>query len=111
MTKINNPRTELSHLLDLASRDSKILDVLLDDLFTPEEINTVAQRWSVIRRVYRGVPQREIARDLGVGVATVTRGSHMLKNLKGGFNQIIHMILATKNPTGLTRSWRNELEK
>ena len=46
---------------------------------------------------------------LDVAIATVTRGSRMLKNPNGGFARIIHMLLTTKNPTGLTKTWRNQL--
>jgi len=102
-------RNELIHLLQLASEDKKLFSALLDDLFTPEEIETLARRWQIIKELQKKTPQREIADKLGVAIATVTRGSRMLKNPNGDFARIIRMILSTKNPTGSTKTWRNQL--
>lgn len=34
----------------------------------------------------QGIPQKEISKKLGVGIATVTRGSKALNKSRGGFN-------------------------
>jgi len=111
MSKSNNWRIELGNLLTLASKDPDLLDKLLDDLLTPEELKNIALRWHIIKQLYQNIPQRDIAQSLGVGIATVTRGSRMLKNPKGGFHRIINMIISTNKPTGLTKVWRNQLMK
>ena len=107
----NNPvwHEELVELLQIASKDRNLLYAFIDDLFTPEEIQVIERRWQIIKRLYKDIPQREIADNLDVAIATVTRGSRMLKNPNGGFARIIHMLLTTKNPTGLTKTWRNQL--
>ncbi|PJE76743.1 transcriptional regulator [Candidatus Uhrbacteria bacterium CG10_big_fil_rev_8_21_14_0_10_48_16] len=102
-------REDLVHLIQLADEDPTVLPALLEDLLTPEELTAMAQRWQIIKELYRGTPQREISQTLGVGVATVTRGSRMLRNPQGGFRRIIDMILSTKRPTGLTKAWRTQL--
>lgn len=103
-----NWQEELTHLLHLASTDKALLNSLLNDLLTPEELRSVAVRWQIIKQLSQGIPQREIASTLGVSIATVTRGSRMLQQ-QSGFRDIITMILSMNNPTGLTKAWRNEL--
>lgn len=58
--------------------DQKVLDDFLMGLTTAAERQAMAQRLEIIKRLLQGQPQHEIAADLGVGVATVTRGSKEL---------------------------------
>jgi len=67
----------LDHLLAMQDRDS--LAEALRDLLTPAELTEVCNRLQILRMLEAGVPQREIARQLGVGIATVTRGARALK--------------------------------
>ncbi len=67
----------LDHLLEMQERDS--LEQALRDLLTPAELAEVCNRLQILRMLEAGVPQREIARQLGVGIATVTRGARALK--------------------------------
>jgi TrpR family trp operon transcriptional repressor len=72
----------LDDLLDhlLAQQDRASLTKALDELLTPSELTEVCKRLQILRLLEQGVPQREIARRLGVGIATVTRGSRALKS-------------------------------
>ncbi len=85
-------RNELEKVLYLAAKNSKTLSSFLNDLLSPEELAVLPMRWQIIKRLNQGQPQHEIAKELGIGVATVTRGSKMLQNKKGGFYQILKMI-------------------
>jgi TrpR family trp operon transcriptional repressor len=67
----------LDHLLEMQERDS--LEQALRDLLTPAELAEVCNRLQILRMLEAGVPQREIAKQLGVGIATVTRGARALK--------------------------------
>ena len=67
----------LDHLLEMRERDS--LEQALRDLLTPAELAEVCNRLQILRMLEAGVPQREIAKQLGVGIATVTRGARALK--------------------------------
>lgn len=100
---------EMIDLLRLASQNRNLMDALLEDLCTPEELQAIERRWQIIKYLYKDTPQREIREKLGVAIATVTRGSRMLKNPNGGFARLIHMILTTKHPTRLTQAWRKQL--
>ena len=68
----------LDHLLRM--RDRASLEKALSDLLTPSELSEICKRLQILRLLEQGVPQREIARRLGVGIATVTRGSRALKS-------------------------------
>lgn len=55
----------------------------LEDLLTPGELQEIAKRRQIFILLAAGVPQRQIAERLGVGIATVTRGSLALQKRKG----------------------------
>ncbi len=59
------------------------MEKALRDLLTPNELIDVANRLQIFEMLEQGVPQRQIADRLGVGIATVTRGSNTLKKRKG----------------------------
>lgn len=61
----------------------------LEDLLTPVELEEIIQRWQVIKMLDKGVPQRKIAKELGVSISTVTRGSRELRDRNGGFRKIL----------------------
>jgi TrpR family transcriptional regulator, trp operon repressor len=62
--------------------DDEVLEKRLKVLLTPNEISEMVSRLKIIALLDEGVPQRDIAKQLGVGIATVTRGSRALKELK-----------------------------
>ncbi len=51
----------------------------LRGILTPSEIDEIPKRLQIIKLLRAGVPQKEIAVRLGVGIATVTRGSKEVK--------------------------------
>ena len=71
-------------VLDLSSRKEAI--EFLEGILTPSELADISQRLQIVILLKRGMSQREIASKLGVGIATVTRGSKELQN--GRFAQI-----------------------
>ena len=77
-TKSKRYKLELiDHLL--AADDADSLQQLLGDLLTPAEFSEISKRLQIFKLLEAGVPQRQIAEQLGVGIATVTRGSRALK--------------------------------
>ena len=66
-------KTLIEHLL--AARDSDEMESKLTNLLTPAEFSEISKRLQIFERLEAGMPQRQIAEELGVGIATVTRGS------------------------------------
>lgn len=66
--------------------DKKSLESFLGAILTPKEKMELGKRLQIIKMLKKGLPQREIAEKLGVGLATVTRGSRELA--KGNFSDI-----------------------
>ncbi|MEP0072400.1 MAG: Trp family transcriptional regulator [Marinomonas sp.] len=65
-----------------AATDDAVLEKRLKALLTPNELNELKHRLEIFSLLEQGVPQRDIAKQLGVGIATVTRGSRALKELQ-----------------------------
>ncbi|MFH0851754.1 MAG: Trp family transcriptional regulator [Candidatus Peregrinibacteria bacterium] len=63
----------------------KEADMLLKDILTPQEIESIVERWQLIRQLASGKPQRDVARDLKVSISKITRGSRVLQYGTGGF--------------------------
>lgn len=55
------------------------LENLLRGLLTPKEIDEFAKRIRLVRLLKKGVAQHTIAEELGMGVATVSRGAKEIK--------------------------------
>ena len=55
------------------------------DLCTPAEWQAMADRWSVVDYLKRGLPYREIHRLTGVSVTTIGRVARFLGNGNGGY--------------------------
>lgn len=69
--------------------DEALLEDFLVGLTTDKERRELAQRLAIVKRLRTGEPQAKIASDLGVGVATVTRGS---KELAQGRFKILEQL-------------------
>lgn len=72
---------ELISLL-LSIKTEKEMREFLSGLLTPKEIEELPKRIQIVRMLKKGIPQHTIAKRLGVGVATVTRGSKEIQNGK-----------------------------
>jgi TrpR family transcriptional regulator, trp operon repressor len=62
------------------------IKAFLEAILTPQELESIPMRLEIIHQLKKGISQREITKNLEVGIATVTRGSHELK--KGNFSDI-----------------------
>lgn len=85
---MNQEEHSLNNLITalLAIKQPPALANFLQGLLTPSEIVELAQRLEIVKQLKQGIPQHKIARNLGVGVATVTRGARELK--LGRFSQV-----------------------
>ncbi|MCD6581358.1 MAG: helix-turn-helix domain-containing protein [Desulfuromusa sp.] len=77
-TKIKYIEHLVNHLL--AQNSPQEMEKALSDLLTTSELDEVAKRLQIFEMLAAGVSQRQIAENLGVGIATVSRGANVLKN-------------------------------
>ncbi len=68
----------IEHLLEAGERGE--LEQALHSLLTPSELSEISKRLQIFKLLAAGMPQRQIAEKLGVGIATVTRGSRAMKD-------------------------------
>ena len=61
---------ELAGIIGQA-RDQHELEVLLEGLLTPSELEGLHLRWHLLRQLRKGCTQREISRNLGVSLGTI----------------------------------------
>ena len=66
----------VNHLL--AQETEEKMEKALLRLFTSSEIAELSNRLKIFQMLEDGIPQRKIADILGVGIATVTRGTNAL---------------------------------
>ncbi len=67
----------IGHMLRIQTREE--MESFLTGILTPGELEQVSKRLEIVRRLKFGDKQRQIAQDLEIGVATVTRGSRELQ--------------------------------
>ena len=72
----------------LSIKKSKELENFFEGIFTPQELLEIPVRLEIVKLLKKKTPQHTIAKKLGVGVATVTRGSRELK--MGKFKYILN---------------------
>lgn len=80
----NQLGTLIDTLLQIKTK-AEMRDFLLG-ILTPAELVEIPTRLQIVKKLKQGVGQHQIAQELGVGVATVTRGSKELQ--KGRFQTI-----------------------
>ncbi len=82
---------ELAGILSSIS-DEEEMSKLLQDFLTPQELEDLVLRWEIIKLLHTGMPQREIAKQLGVAIGTVSRGARELKYGHNGFTQLLNRL-------------------
>jgi len=76
---------ELIDLLLAIKTKEDMKDFLLG-ILTPKELEEISMRLKIVKMLKKGISQHEIAEKLGIGVATVTRGSKEIQ--KGRFKAV-----------------------
>jgi TrpR family trp operon transcriptional repressor len=93
---IDDPRVDenLKELSLTLSRvkDSALIEEFLRCLLTPAEIADVAGRWALVKALREKTSQRDIAKDLGVSLCKITRGSRELKKENSAFARILEHV-------------------
>ena len=82
----------MNELVEAVTRIGKneiLLHKFFQDILSSAEYKEIGTRWQIIKQLGRGVTQFQVAENLRVGVATVTRGAHALKDGSGGFRKAL----------------------
>ena len=101
--KIDDPAVE-ENLSELALALAETKDVLLIKnflrcLLTPAETADIAARWALVKALEQKIPQREIAKTLGLSLCKITRGSKEMKNPGQAFQKMLAVARKTANST------------
>jgi TrpR family trp operon transcriptional repressor len=97
--KIDDPRVE-ENLSEMAATLAKIEDPALIEEFlrcilTPAETADIAARWALVKDLGAKIPQREIAKNLGISLCKITRGSRELKKPNSAFRRMLALLEKT----------------
>jgi len=89
---VNDPRVgeNISEVAVILAKidDSDFVENFLRCMLTPAEIADVAARWALVKALKQKVPHREIAKDFGLSLCKITRGSRVLKDPESAFAKI-----------------------
>ncbi len=72
-----------------ATTDEEDMKALFDDMFTDSERRDLVNRWLLMKDIYQGKPQRQIAADRSLSLCKITRGSRMLKKENGFMRRLL----------------------
>ncbi|CAK4066588.1 trp operon repressor [Vibrio sp. MarTm2] len=92
--------TDWQQILDLvkSSSEAEQHEMLLTMLLTPDERESLVARVNIFRELLKGeLSQRQISQMLGVGIATITRGSNELKSKSEEDKQLLSQLLKQKS--------------
>ena len=85
---------ELTEVFQKVSQDRELLKEFLKDILTPKEYKLLGIRWQIVKQLGKGLSQRQIADNLGISTATITRGSRELLDKAGGFTKVLEKYYA-----------------
>ncbi len=91
--------TEWQEILDLVKESTATNqhEMLLTMLLSPDERESLISRVNIFRELLNGeLSQRQISQLLGVGIATITRGSNELKSKSEQEKSVITQLLERK---------------
>jgi TrpR family trp operon transcriptional repressor len=90
---IDDPRvqTNLDEITAMlaGTEDASLIEEFLRCLLTPAELADIAARWALVKALDKKTPQREIARELGLSLCKITRGSKELKKPDSAFRKLL----------------------
>ena len=74
--------SEINEISEILSKIKNTEDIVLflNELFTGSELEDLSKRWRILKMLNAGETQRDIVKELGVGLCKVTRGAKVLKD-------------------------------
>jgi TrpR family trp operon transcriptional repressor len=93
---VDDPRVaeNLAELADILAKtgDSATIELFFRNILTPAETADIAARWALVKALDKRTPQREIARNLGLSLCKITRGSRELKKPGSAFRKMLALV-------------------
>ncbi len=71
--------------------DRDLIADFLRSLLTEYEIDEITKRWALVRLIEEGMSQRKIAKELGLSLCKITRGSKQLKKEDSSFARMLEI--------------------
>jgi TrpR family trp operon transcriptional repressor len=94
--KIDDPgvKENLSEMAGVLAKTSsgELIEAFLRCLLTPAETADIAARWALVKALDQKIPQREIAKKLGLSLCKITRGSKELKKPGSAFEKVLGIL-------------------
>lgn len=84
------PIREISRVLAKIDKPEEV-EEFLSQLFTPSEKVDLGKRWALVHLLNDGMSQRRIAKELGISLCKITRGSKELKKEDSAFRRMLRL--------------------
>lgn len=85
----NNQETEFFYGAVASLADPKQAQMLFEDICTPQEIMTIAQRLAVAQLLRRDKVYADIAKITGASTATISRVRRSMEQSRGGYDIVL----------------------
>jgi len=86
--RVDEYLTELSAAL-AETKDPRLIKDFFRRLLTPAEAADIAARWALVKALGEKIPQRKIAKTLGLSLCKITRGSREMKSPDQSFQKML----------------------
>lgn len=91
---IGNFISELAVILSKMD-EPELVENFLKSILTRTEVSEIALRWGLVKLIDEGRSQRSIARDLGLSLCKITRGSKELQKPGSPFAKAVELFKET----------------
>lgn len=94
MKQVNINNKDLSKLYEAVLKLQSIDECkkFFRDLCTLSEINSMVERFKVVKMINEGTSYREISKKVGSSTATITRVAHWLHHGEGGYKLMLERM-------------------
>jgi TrpR family trp operon transcriptional repressor len=72
--------------------DADLIERFIRSILTATEVRLVSSRWELVKMLKAGKSQRTIARELGLSLCKITRGSRELKGESSALRRTIELF-------------------